>query len=60
MKQAPYLLRTTFLGVKEVVDRCGGMDVRHFVGDFMEMKCCGKTPRAFRMSEGKRKRLTRR
>src|SRR5712691_9998065 len=45
MQKAEYLLRSTFLSVKEIVFVCGLGDVSSFVRDFK--KRCGVTPGKF-------------
>jgi AraC family transcriptional regulator of arabinose operon len=47
MKRAKELIETTFLNVKQIMDRVGVRDKRHFTEDFK--KAYGLTPARYRM-----------
>jgi len=56
MLQAEYLLRRTFLSIKEITFRSGSRDVSHFVRDFK--KQYGVTPSEFRIRIQGRSQIT--
>jgi transcriptional regulator GlxA family with amidase domain len=48
MEKAKVLLESTFLNIKEIMNKVGVRDESHFVRDFKNI--CGKTPGQYRVS----------